>query len=246
MALNAPARNVLSTGDFIRMSIGSCNVTFGSMYVVIGNISAQSVAGATNIIALHTSANEGKGLLLWVNEKKLSFYNGTTELRSAIAVEQGEGALFLGWTKTTGTTKVKFYKYKYSTKTWTIEEPVTTIGNATAVPSGTVRFNEWQNSEFSTMNLYAAGINAGALSEGSMKSLAEASYLGKWKTLGGPAGSWLFNQNAISEEVKDLTAGGANQSSISGTTVSVGEPPVPYWIAPPFQGRTARNALVRR
>lgn len=247
MAVIAPSRNLVSTGDFIRLSVGACNVAFGSFYAVIGNISAQAVAGTTCILGQHTSTNEGKGLLLWVSEKKFGIYNGTTSLLSAIAVEAGEGNLFLGWTKATGASKVRFYKYKYSTSTWTIEEPATTLANATAIPAGTLRFNEWQNTEFSTMNLYAAGIKGAALSEAEMKALAEARYLGKWGTLSSPAGAWLFNQKSTAEEVKDLTAGGANQSAITGTTVSASaEPPVPFWPAPPFASRTARNALLRR
>jgi hypothetical protein len=129
----ASIRTFSSAGAYLRTSIGACNVGFGSLAAVIGNISARSVAGATCMIGLHNSEGKGKGLLLWTNESKLSFYNGTTVLNSGITVNTGEGDLFLAWTKATGTTKVKFYKYKYSTGEWTIEEPATTIANGGSV-----------------------------------------------------------------------------------------------------------------
>lgn len=221
-------RKFNGANNYIRMSVGACNISAAVSAAACVNIEAQELSGVTNMIGLHTSGGNGTGYLLWVNEKKLSLYNGTTVFNSGITVEPGEGNLLLGWTKPAGTGKVRYYKYKFSTTTWTIEESAGTVGDASAIPSGTVRFNEWQGTEFSTQRIFAGAIWNTQITEANMKALVSAENLLGWNSVASPKGLWLFNQAVVTESVPDQTGNGATQTERNLTEVVVGEPPIPF------------------
>lgn len=214
--------------DWLRFSIGSNNISGAITMAVLVDITAQEVAGVSCLLGLHTSEAKGKGYLLWVNEGKLSLYNGASTVPSTIEVGTAEGPLLLAVTKASGAAKPKFYKYKFSTETWTIVEGGSTLANASAVASGTVRINEWEAAEYSTMKVFGALLDNAANTEATVKSLQAAASIEGWKSIEGPTGAWKLDQTVVTEEVVDMTGNGANQSARSGTEAVAGSPPIPF------------------
>src|SRR5690606_12886956 len=57
--------------------------------------------------------------------------------------------------------------------------------------------------------------------------LVGASSLAEWMATT-PLGLWLFDQQSTEDSVSDLTGQGADQTAISGTSVTEDDPPIPY------------------
>lgn len=134
-------------------------------------------------------------------------------------------------TKTAGSTKAKYWYYRFSTGLWASSESsaaFTSLRNVVPVEFQLGRWNGVGSEQFTGRYAAAAVFNY-SLSEAEVKALATATSIQGWLAIGtGPKALWTFNQNLVTEEVKDLTGGGANEISREGTTVAAEEPPIPY------------------
>lgn len=133
----------------------------------------------------------------------------------------------VGVTKTSGSVALRYHIYEYDTATWT---HATITGQGTlANGSGTVDsilVGSFDPGQFLNGNLAAIGLWTGT-------ALADATFeagsgfqtaLLNWFNAT-PSVLWRFNQASTADPVNDLMGSGANQSALTGTTVSVDEPP---------------------
>ena len=134
----------------------------------------------------------------------------------SVLLEYGEW-LLLAVTKPLGTTNARFHMYRYTTTLWDRDDG--TNSNFTTLGAGvdSVHHGSWDlDDEYSESDLLVTALWDRALSDGELDGLTAD--LEDWLA-SGPAVAWGFNQGATSTAVVDLTGGGANETSLVGTTV---------------------------
>jgi hypothetical protein len=138
-----------------------------------------------------------------------------------------------GWSicvvsKTTGLVHPHHSKFALSGGGWTQAAATTNVLNDdAAVPGGTVRFAASSNCRMAVAavwNVALSDVQVQALST----NLKTADWLNTSLVGTAPQGLWEFNQASTGTAIQDLTGGGANQSAITGTTVTTGDDP-PGW-----------------
>lgn len=132
-----------------------------------------------------------------------------------------DGWRLLAVTKADGSSTVRGHSYDYGDQAWTHTD-YSTKGDSTNGPVTTVQvgrnngFNEYLNAD-----LAVVGVWGSVLTDNQLEGLTDA--LIDWVTLS-PAALWAFNQSSVASDVLDISGGGADQSSITGTSV-VSDPP---------------------
>lgn len=132
--------------------------------------------------------------------------------------------------KANGTVTPRFHKYVYSSATWTHTDAGGTLADSTgglAGSSGFVRFGGGSGGFGGAWSgtLAVVAIWNRSLSDAEIEQL-EGSLQGWYAAA--PDGLWLLDQAATGTTVIDSTGNGANQSSITGTTVDDGVPGFSY------------------
>lgn len=161
---------------------------------------------------------------------------GTGVLRGTTATSSTGAAVLVSnkwylvaFTKPTGSNTGRFHIYDYATNTWVHEVGSTAIANS-ATPATS---NALGNSAIGYAgDLEIAAVWDIAMSDSQVESLPFA--LGPWFQTQ-PRALWLLDQALTTQAVRDLSGGGAQQSALSGTAVSVNS--VPLWT--PGQGAMA-------
>lgn len=213
------ARTFDGAGDEIQVSIGGCNLTGAFTVVVVARRNSAATA-YHNLCTAHTSANAAVyGLEIENNAdgNQLQVQVGATFVASTFTVGTADSWCLLAGGKASGTTTPRMHKYVYNTDTWTHQNASGTAGNPTSTASGTVRFGLWQNTDDLDGDLAAAAIFDRNLSDGEVEQMAHS--LQDWLALG-PVGMWVFDQQATGTAVNDWTGNGAQQSSVTGTSVA--------------------------
>jgi hypothetical protein len=127
----------------------------------------------------------------------------------------------LGLTKANGSAAVRAHLYDYSAgPPWTHTD-YGTISDSSAGPVTEYRVGWIDSGDRLDGKLAAVGLWGSVLSDGQIEGLTTS--LAAWKALS-PAALWGFNQASTATPVPDLTGGGADQTDISGTSVSADEP----------------------
>jgi hypothetical protein len=217
------ARTFDGTNDEIRTALGSCNLTG---LASIGALVKRNADGAWhNVVTLHNSGGSGSFLGL-----EISNTNGGVFATSAGFVGDGvtltvaDGWCLLVGTKVAGTSQVRWHKYVYSTNVWTHANSTSTVADGVAPGAGgTVRFGEWQDSDDLSGDLEVVGLWSRALSDAEVEPLAYS--FANWIATG-PSGLWRFNQASVGTPLLDVTGGGANETTITGTSVATSSVPI--------------------
>lgn len=141
---------------------------------------------------------------------------------TSYAAYVGQWALLV-FTKPAGNSVVRTHLYRYDTATWAHAD-LGSINDQTAVTRFFVGIHAG-TAEFLNANLAAIGMWTGTvLADATLEASGMITALSNWVTLA-PTTLWRFNQDSTSVPVFDLMAGGADQVSVTGTTVSVDNPP---------------------
>lgn len=220
------ARNFDGANDNIHCSSGTLSTfTFGTMAAII----KRNGTAFQNIMTLHNSAGTSRaGIEIEDNGTGNHIqwqFDGSFVSSTAITVVNANNWVLIAMGKPTGTAAVRCHKYVYDTNTWTHENSNGTGGNNTAPgASSTMRFGEWEGGDDFNGDIAAAGVWIGrSLADLEVEQLAFS--LQGWISTA-PDALWLFDQQATTQNVVDLTGNGANQSSLGGTTVSTNSVPV--------------------
>lgn len=190
-----------------------------------------SLTGAVTIAAILRRASNGLASVLNIGNSAstsiLMDFSGADLLRIRIGntflpASAGTITSSTGWvccviTKPAGTTAAKFHWYPYATNTWTHDLPVNTAGNASPATSSAFGVRQDTSAAFFNGDIAMGAVWGAELTSAQTEALAFS--LPAWFQVQ-PNGLWLLDQASTSMLVGDLTGNGANQSGITGTSVS--------------------------
>jgi hypothetical protein len=142
---------------------------------------------------------------------------------SATPVTAADGWVMLTVAKAAGATAPRMGKYVYSSGVWTLSNG----GNITygTGATGTQIGQTLGAGRFFNGSIAAVATFPRQMSDAELAGLPYS--LASWLAAG-PAGMWVLDQASTATPVVDWTGGGANQASITGTSVSVESPPIGY------------------
>ena len=138
-----------------------------------------------------------------------------------LTLTASDGWALIAFTKAAGTTTPRFHKYVFSTNAWTHEAAATTIADPTT-PGTNVRLGGGSG-PLGTATSRSRAAGTPPLTDAQIESLPFS--LASWFQVS-PKGLWLLDQQATSQLVLDLSGGGANESSRTGTSVATASVPV--------------------
>lgn len=226
-----PTRRFDGEDDKVRCAIGKASAPLGGISIA-ALVKVTSDPGKAAILS--TSNNDGftNGYVLRINESgKLEIEGGNSTAESSTAFPFDENWKLV--IAQAGTAVNRFAVYDFTEEEWVIEENgLGSLGSAGAGKAVSVGENG-EGSDFCAMDIAAAGIWGGRLNLEERNELVGSETLNKWlevKDLSeNPAlALLLFDQDEVSEDVKDVTGNGADQEEITGTEVISQEIPTPY------------------
>lgn len=218
-----PVRRFDATDDQIGAALGGCNLG-GSTYSV-AVLARPRAAEEASLVQFRDSKAGEQVEFGWDPNRKPYLWTPSasaegTEIATPALNKWGLWAV----TKASGSAKPTWHFYDFSS--WEHKEDGSSVGNAPSLAGGSILLRG--NYEFGECDLAAIAVWKASLSNSQIEALAAAEALEDWIALNGPVAVWLFDQESVSEAVNDRTAGGANQTARTGTTVVEEEPPIPY------------------
>jgi hypothetical protein len=164
--------------------------------------------------------------VLTTNNLQLRLGNGAAA--STLTVTVSDGWVLAAVTKNdVNPSTVRFHKYVYTTDTWTHENSGTTLGDSTQ-PSTSLAIGNWSDASLGfpvAGDIDMVGIWNYNMSDAQVECLPFD--LAAWYAPAIPRGLWKLDQSSTGQKVIDMTGGGANQDSLTGTAVSTSS--VPLW-----------------
>lgn len=131
----------------------------------------------------------------------------------------------LGETKPNSSATVRQSRKQLGTGVWTRNDSAPAIGTSSGAAAAVISFGAFADSTgFKDMRIAVAAIWHSVLTDTdytNIESNATSNYLYSLN----PAVLIEFNQTSVATPVTDLTGGGANETSISGTTAVTGDDP---------------------
>lgn len=209
------ARTFAATDEW-RGAIGNCNFAGASTIAAIIRVTTDGQYRRLGPMlyssggAQHLALNRDNANRLWVH------YQGASDVTSTITVTAADGWCLIAVAKATGTVSPSFYKIPLASLSVTSHTPAGTSADHSAPgSSGTVRIGA--NSDDFVGDWHMGAIWDRALTQAELERLAVS--LQAWY-FAAPRGGWLFDQDAVAQKVADFTGGGANESSLTGTSVA--------------------------
>jgi hypothetical protein len=146
---------------------------------------------------------------------------GGTDNAATLKFLSTDGWCIVAVTKATGSATPRYHKCVLSSRVWTHNDGGGAVANATSTPGGTVILGAVDTDALNG-DLAAVALYARTFSDQEIESLLT------WETWlsYSPVGAWLLDQAATGQTVVDWVDG-ANQSGITGTTVTTGS--LPGW-----------------
>ena len=198
--------------------------TYGTFAVLV----KRNSTGWNSLSTLHNVANQARGGLEISDNadgNHLYYQSNGVAVRSSFSVVNADNWVLLVAGKATGTATPRMHMYVYDTGTWTHQDATSTIGNTTGTCT-TMRHGEWEAGDYLGGDLaWSAAWLARNLTDAEVEQLAHS--LTSIVSMA-PTAMWVFDQQATTQAVADLTGGGANQTSTTGTSVSASSAPVGY------------------
>lgn len=203
--------------DFIQFSTGAVAAVDGGPITLAIILKAKNTAGA-GIFAGTSVSNVVWSMELFGGTWFASYNGGVSSLYGV----RDEEWVLLAFTKASGSDTPREHEYRYNTDTWAHAASASAVNDGGVPGAGGVLTVARWSTAYLEGNIAVAGIWSSVLSDGDLETLTEQ--LSAWEDLS-PAVLWAFNQDDVGDPVQDLTGGGANQTAITGTTVSADEPP---------------------
>lgn len=222
--------------DLINTATGALSTnTFGTFAVIVKR-------GTTNawhtFLAFHNSGGDALTQYGYNNGNLTAMWKsvGPDSSTGPAAIPTTAWGLLI-YRKATGTATGRFSLYNFSTTMWTHGAANISMGNWTAPgASGTIRV-EWQGGDRLNGRLAArAAWNslpwaASAAGDTAIEAAGLEASAANWMAAS-PDAMWLFNQAAVTDVVTDMTGGGADQTSRTGTTVITTDDPPGFDFSP--------------
>jgi hypothetical protein len=204
------------TDDVISLAPGNGNFAFGpATFAIIlkrnGTTDETPFAGydgASTLTWYMGIDDSGAGNDLFIDIPDIGF-----RLAPTTVVTNANNWVLVAITKDAGSATPRFHKYVYDTTTWTHE-------NGTAIASGPATSDRFQvgagAGDFYQGDILIAGLWNEVLDDATLEGMTDS--LSQWEATN-PDGLWRFDQDDVGDPVLDLTGGGADQTSITGTAV---------------------------
>jgi len=218
-----------ASSEYIQTSIGALDHTGSgglTMAVIVRVESIQAGTASQSLITLSNSTpafrqrfyllSDGGG-----NQQLAYNINGGVAVVGTLDVQTDTWYL-LAVTKAGGTTTPREHTLDMAAGTWTHTDMSSTLGNS-GTPGGTGIVQIGRNNATNHFDgrMALAGAWKRELSDAQVETLGAG--LRAWLAQK-PDGLWPLNQGAVGTTVVDWTGGGANQTAISGTTISADHP----------------------
>ncbi len=205
-----------AAGDFIQFSPGNAATLTGGGQTTVFLWKADTATAHGLMIA----RNAGGSNVFGVNPYSDTFIYYTAASFVATTA-YGTGTWYLtAITKATGSSAVRVHTYDYTAATWT-HTNYGAINDSTAGPVNNLRLGWLSGTDILNGKLAASALYNTVLTDLQIQGMNTT--LGSWLALS-PVWCVALNQASVATPVNDLTAGGGNQTSISGTAVSADEP----------------------
>lgn len=215
------------SSDLINTATGGLAAgTFGTQAVIVKRVAT----GAWHtFLALHNSGGSALTQFAYQNTDLAAWWiDGITVTGPSAIVTSDWGLVVVR--KASGTATPRFSLYNFTAQTWTHANASGSRPNWSAPgASGTVRV-EWQGFDRLNGRLAVRAAwnslpwNANAGGDNALESAGLETSLQAWVDAS-PDALWAFNQASTATPVEDLTGGGADQTSISGTAVVTDDDP---------------------
>lgn len=217
--------------DDFRASIGANNYVGDLTLAAVVKLGSGRDAQWRNIITSLNSAGAPQGWSMEVDSgNHLEFSNlGTNDWFTTTTLSSSDGWILVAVTKATGSNHPRFHAYRYSDNSWLFHAAGnggSAVANGTAPgASGFVNIggDAGGSTDWFAGDIAVAGIWNSNLADAQIENLPFS--LQAWFQVM-PTGLWTFDQSATSQKVVDISGGGANESSLVGTSVSTNSVPL--------------------
>lgn len=212
---------VVATGNLSDMTHGT----------IVGLIERNSIDVAHTWFGAHVAAGGTRLNLGWTQFNDAVWRDDQTQ---AVISNQGTASIWRLFVvrKALGDTVPRWSLYNYSTVSWSHHNSINSIVDSVAPGTdGDIKFSRQGISQFfdgrvaaraawSNLLPWAADTTGDAAIEAAGLETAYQNWIDN-----NPSAAWRFNQSVTTENVVDDTGGGADQLSISGTTVVTNDDP---------------------
>jgi hypothetical protein len=220
----------------VKMSAGAITTfAFGTIAVVL----RVTTGGSSFRPITSADTSNANSLFLFTNDSVNLQLTAGFVAAPTITAPATDGWILLAASKGTGSVPVRFHKYVFSTNVWTHENAASSSANSSTTTQSTFTFANTSGGFVGDIAIGAAFVSQ-ALSDAQIETLPFS--VQSWMALA-PSALWLFDQQATTENVLDLTGGGANQSLLTGTTVSTASVPVLSYGHPVITGSVRATAV---
>ena len=218
-------RNVTSAAaNVLTLSLGALGFSSGMTLARIWKRAATDAGGRYGLwIGTDSGASR---LAIGQNGDALRAVIGSNTRDSTNAGVTADGPWVMqAVTKATGTVVSRAHKYDYSTNAWVHEDMAVTLANNTTPTGSAYLMNRPTASTAAACSGDHAvyGVWDTPLTDAQIENLPFS--LAAWFQVQ-PKGLWVLDQQATGQKVVDLSGGGANESALTGTTVSTLSVPV--------------------
>lgn len=207
--------------DRIVLSIGALGFAFGPGTMAV--ILKTDVDGNADVILHVGSSDTVDYRMTKAGTDVLRLRCNSSNVDSAFTILASQGWQLVAITKASGTVAPRLHQYIYGTNAWTHEDSASTLANSSAPGTSAYMGSTAAGGSYWDGDIAAAGVWDVVLTDAQIEALAYG--LMPWYAVQ-PKGLWLLDQDTTSQKVPDLTGGGANESSLTGTTVGTSAVPI--------------------
>lgn len=204
--------------SIIRTSVGAFPNTLTFTWCAI--VKPRVVSGTMTMVDSTLSGNTNQ--FNYSSTGYLLILNGSFRFASSPIVPT-TGWEFIALTKGPGSVTSRYHRYVYATDTWTRSNTSGTAPGVSGTPTAVAIGSTTSSAQPMDGDLAAVGIYDYAMSDSAIDAMPFS--LMTWASCG-PKVLWVLDQSATTQPVLDWSGGGADQSSITGTSVSANSVPI--------------------
>lgn len=216
------ARFFDGSNDKIQTTVlGGAGIAFGPATIAMIQRRASDTGTALGMFRVGTGSLTSTRYALRTDDStatSLSLRCGNSAVKApTITTSVADGWSLVAAAKASGSVKPRFHRYVFSTGAWTHEDAASNLADSALVNSGTIGVGEaaW------TGDIQTAAVWNRVLTDAEIELLPMS--LLAWLN-SAPVFLWHLDQENVSQLVRDLTGGGANQTTITDTAVVDGPP----------------------
>lgn len=212
-----------AVNEYVQWSIGTAglDVLAQAAFTVVG---VAKIVDASADGALLDLSNAGTSRALWGhNTADMRYLRGSfQDPGGGPAWGTGDDWVLVAWTKVSGTVNLRFHKCVLSSDTWTHQDSTNTVdSDDNTCTFASTRPNDDGDFVFRGRIAAIAAYDS-VLNDAAVEALRDS--FTDWLAAGAIA-AWRFDQANTSDPIDDQTAGGADQTTLVGSTVVTGDDP---------------------